>query len=161
MGGCEPCTHVVHPTINQTLTSSSVSCSCIRCSLHTPVLTIIHDLHLMSHNVVSSCHVAGISSRSGHACFFSTQCTSTYIVTYASPNQAALEDLSSSGRDAVVCTQRLLKRTGYWSASVVRIDLLQPRCLLLVARLQQTRLIELALCPNLVARGRHRRCSRQ
>jgi hypothetical protein len=125
MGGCEPCTHVVHPTINQTLTSSSVSCSCIRCSLHTPVLTIIHDLHLMSHNVVSSCHVAGISSRSGHACFFSTQCTSTHIVTYASPNQAALEDLSSSGRDAVVCMQRLLKRTGYWSASVVRIDLLQ------------------------------------
>jgi hypothetical protein len=124
MGGCEPCTHVVHPTINQTLTSSSVSCSCIRCSLHTLVLTtIIHDLHLMSHNVVSSCHVAGISSRSGHACFFLR--TSTHIVTYASPNQAALENLFSSGRDAVVCMQRLLKRTGYWSASVVRIDLLQ------------------------------------
>ena len=30
-----------------------------------------------------------------------------------------------AGRDAVACTQRLLKRTGFWSASIVRLDLLQ------------------------------------
>jgi hypothetical protein len=46
------------------------------------------------------------------------------VATYASPNHAALEYLSS-GRDAVVCMQRLLKRTGFWSASIVRINLLQ------------------------------------
>ena len=30
-----------------------------------------------------------------------------------------------AGRDAVASVQRLLKRTGFWSASIVRLDLLQ------------------------------------
>ena len=29
-----------------------------------------------------------------------------------------------AGRDAIVCMQRLLKRTGFWTAPIVRLDLL-------------------------------------
>ena len=81
--------------------------------------------YVTQRRVIMPCcrHIISVGSRMP---FFHTVHTHTHCsVTYASPNHAALEDLSSSGRDAVVCMQRLLKRTGFWSASVVRIDLLQ------------------------------------
>ena len=63
MGGWEPCTSFTQ-SIRHSL-HHRFPFSCIRCSSCTQMLAIIHDLPLVSHHVVS-CHVPGISSRSGH-----------------------------------------------------------------------------------------------
>ena len=157
MGGWEPCTSFTQ-SIRHSL-HHRFPFSCIRCSSCTQMLAIIHDLCLMSHHVVS-CHVPGISSRSGHAfLLLSTQCAPSCIAQWRHmphPTTQPWNICLQAGMQwcaCNVCSRGQASGQRPSSASIF----CKPRCLLLVARLQQTRLIELTLCPNLVTRGRCRK----
>ena len=104
-------------------------------------------------------HIISVGSP-GHAfLFLSTQCTPTCIAQWRHTPHPTTQPWNICLQAGMqwcacnVCSRGQASGQRPSSASIF----CKPRCLLLVARLQQTRLIELTLCPNLVARGRYRK----
>ena len=92
---------------------------------------LICSLSFASNHVISS-HVTprhvmpcSIQLLSVHSFIFSTH-THKHTHTLLNDTHLTRATLGANfaGRDAIVCMQRLLKRTGFWTAPIVRIDLL-------------------------------------
>ena len=128
---------------------------------------LICSLSFASHRVISS-HVTprhvmpcSIQLLSVHSFIFSThaQTHTRCSMTPTSPGQP-WEPILQAGMQLFACSACSRGRGSGLPPSSAS-TFWQPRCLLLVARPQQTRLIEPTLYPNLVVRGWHRMLARQ
>ena len=117
--------HVVHPFTHSVITIHEFSCSCIRCSSCTHLLTLVC---IQSCNFISchttSCHAMFNSAPLGSLIHLLHTRTTTHTLLNDTHLTRATLGANFAGRDAIVCMQRLLKRTGFWTAPIVRIDLL-------------------------------------
>ena len=157
--------HVVHPFTHSVITIHEFSCSCIRCSSCTHLLTLVC---IQSCNFISchttSCHAMFNSAPLGSFIHLLHTRTNTHThtlcsMTPTSPGQP-WEPILQAGMQLFACSACSRGRGSGLPPSSAS-TFWQPRCLLLVARPQQTRLIEPTLYPNLVVRGWHRMLARQ
>ena len=103
----EPCVSFIYSPLSQSSWTKTIMSSCIRHSSCT---------HVASCHVMFNC-LASVNNQFA-------PCNNRH---YAQCQPSRPRNLGPffAGRDAVASMQRLLKRTGFWSASIVRLDLLQ------------------------------------
>ena len=104
----EACVSLIYSPLSQSSWTKTLMSSCIRHSSCTHVASCHVMFNLASYQSTINLHHAKTD----------TMLNAHHLV------HTTLGHLFA-GRDAVASLQRLLKRTGFWSASIVRLDLLQ------------------------------------